>query len=567
MPGERGAASPWRARILDRGALAFAILNILWSAFAFKQILATGRHGLIAAMVTIDVLALGIALSRRVPYQARVLGLLLLVLAGLAAAIKSVGFTFGSGVVATGLALASALLLDGRRALLGWLASILLLLCGAVLIGRGVIANPFDPTLLDTGRIQVGLRYVLIYAAGTVLPVIGTIVLIGHLERSLQETQEALVQAERAERERQAAQEALLQAQKLEVVGRLTSSVAHDFNNALQVIMGSIALVRDDPRLSPSSAEAARVIAETSQNASRLVRDLLAVGRRAPLAPRPLRLDRLVRDLEPSLRRLLPAKITVDCRCNEACPVAGDEAQLQQILLNLALNARDAMPEGGALEIATRADGASILLTVRDTGTGMDAATRARAFEPFFTTKEVGKGTGLGLATVKRVVEQHGGRIDLLSEPGRGTRVEISLPRGALEPAPPPVAASPTKAQPRTILLADDDTAVRGVLVAVLRQAGHTILEADSGDRALELVRANGAAIDLYCTDVVMPGPPLREVIAEIRHLRPGIRVLVCSGYVDEDLILRVIEQEALPFLQKPFAPEELVAKLEALFA
>ena len=373
----------------------------------------------------------------------------------------------------------------------------------------------------------------------------------------------------------------LWQAQKLESVGRLAGGVAHDFNNLLTVILSNAHELGAgaDPSSSP---ELVQEIAAAAEHARDLTRQLLAFARKDVITPVILDLDEVVVSTEKLLRRLLGEDIhLVSRRQGGLWHVRCDRAQAEQVLLNLAVNSRDAMPGGGTLSLATSnveidaeaaaprpglRPGAYVRLTVKDTGTGMTPEVKARIFEPFFTTKGVGKGTGLGLATVYGIVKQNDGFIAVASEPGRGTSVEILLPRAS-------DAVTRAEAQPRspalegseTVLVVEDDPRVRGVTVRALELGGYRVLVARNGREAVHLVQDDPAPIHLLVTDVVMPGSNGREVAEELRRLRAGLQVLYVSGYAQDALAERGALDPRIRLLQKPFTRATLLARVRAI--
>ncbi len=383
--------------------------------------------------------------------------------------------------------------------------------------------------------------------------------------------------AKLAETERQ-----LLQAQKLEAVGRLAAGVAHDFNNLLTVIAGYARLVADAlPRNDPKRDEVNQIV-EAADRAASLTRQLLAFGRRQVLQPRVLDLNAVVSGVAEMLERLLGDDVRLVVR---ASPTLGrvevDEGQVQQVLMNLAVNARDAMPEGGTLTIATRdlvvtetnrpaytpvPPGAYVVVDVSDTGTGMDADTCARIFEPFFTTKPAGQGTGLGLSTVYGIVKQSGGYIGVASEPGRGTCFTLYFPRveAVQAPAPgAPPAPSPRARGGETVLVVEDQPTVRQLVRRVLEDHGYRVWVAANGREGLEAIERAGSAIHVLVTDLVMPELSGLELWRHARTLQPDLRVVFTSGYSHEAREAGRLP-EASRFLPKPFTPEDLLRELEA---
>ncbi|MBZ5701959.1 MAG: response regulator [Acidobacteriia bacterium] len=360
------------------------------------------------------------------------------------------------------------------------------------------------------------------------------------------------------------------QAQKMEVLGRLAGGVAHDFNNMLMVLSGYSELL--DRTLPPRSAARnyLQQIRRTTEKAAGITRQLLAFSRKQVVELRRLNLHDALCETESILPRLLGSDIQLEFAHQAADPwILSDPSQIEQVVANLAINARDAMPQGGRLRISTRNAvalpqnfsevGASsrgwILLEVADTGSGMDEATRAQIFEPFFTTKPVGKGTGLGLSTVYGIVKQSGGCIRVESAPGQGARFELYFP--AAEPPQPSASvlsvAAPeiVRGEGRTVLIADDETALRHSLMEMLRDSGYRVLEATSASEALELAANFSGTLDVLLTDLVMPDLCGTELARRLSELHPGVRVIVMSGYAEE-----LPETELPPnttFLQKPF--------------
>ena len=380
--------------------------------------------------------------------------------------------------------------------------------------------------------------------------------------------------------ERKALEMQLLQAQKMEAVGQLAGGVAHDFNNVLTAIGGYAELLRDDLPGEDTRRHDVEEILRATERAATLTRQLLAFSRRQVLAPRVLDLNGVVAGIDNMLRRLIGADVALKTAlAPDLGAVRADPGQLEQVIMNLIVNARDAMPRGGKLTIETAnaeldqsyalehravAPGPYVMLAVSDTGVGMDAATQARIFEPFFTTKEKGKGTGLGLATVYGIVKQSGGNIWLYSEPGRGTTFKIYLPR--VDQAPEQLAAAPAvRETPRgteTVLLVEDDDAVRTLTRKMLAAHGYTVLAAGGGAEALELAAGHTGPIHLLVTDVVLPGMSGRDLAARFRSGRPGVKVLYTSGYTDEAIVHHGILDAGIAFLQKPFTSTTLAHKV-----
>jgi PAS domain S-box-containing protein len=382
--------------------------------------------------------------------------------------------------------------------------------------------------------------------------------------------------AEEALRERE---EQLRQSQRLEAIGQLAAGVAHDFNNLLSVMLGraEMALARLDSE-HPARRDIV-TLASTAERAANLTRQLLAFGRKQVLQPRVLDLNDVVRGMTSLLRRLIGEHVRLATLAGEALhPVKADPGQLEQVVMNLVVNARDAMPRGGTVTITTgnaeldaryAADhpevvpGPYAMIAVTDTGHGMDAATRSRIFEPFFTTKELGKGTGLGLATVYGIVRQSGGHVWVYSEPGMGTTFKVYLPRFDAPPetAPPPPPAAP-RGHAELVLLVEDDAEVRAVAHDILERGGYRLLEAASPAEALAVAGAHPEPIDLLLTDIVMPGMSGRELADRLCAARPGLRVLYMSGYTDDAVVRHGIGAGTREFLQKPFTTDGLAGKV-----
>jgi PAS domain S-box-containing protein len=384
--------------------------------------------------------------------------------------------------------------------------------------------------------------------------------------------------------ERKRLEQQLRQAQKMEAVGRLAGGVAHDFNNLLTIISGYGGLLLEHPGTIEPLRGYVNEIKNASGRAASLTRQLLAFSRQQVLAPRVLGLNAVVANIENMLKRLIGEDIDLVTILGESLwPVKADPGQLEQVLLNLAVNARDAMPNGGVLTIETAnvemdstsaqshiplLPGPYVLLAFNDTGIGMDAETQARIFDPFFTTKEKGKGTGLGLATVYGIVKQSGGYIWVYSEVGKGTTFKIYLPRTEDEVDESGPGQSGFKAQQgtETLLLVEDEEAVRALVRNILKQKGYRVLEASRGDEALELAEQYWGPIDLLVTDVVMPQMSGRELARRLADLHPQIKVLYISGYADNAVWYQGGLNSGGAFLQKPFSPEALAHKVrEAL--
>jgi len=379
--------------------------------------------------------------------------------------------------------------------------------------------------------------------------------------------------------ERRRLGEQLRQAQKMEAIGQLAGGVAHDFNNLLTVILGYSELVLDSLDAGDARQADVREVLQAGRNAAALTQQLLAFSRRQILAPTVFDMNRVAESVAKMLGRVIGEHVRLATRLAPAPAfVKADAGQIEQILVNLAVNARDAMPEGGVLTIATdTADvvgptaeragiepGRYVRLTMTDTGTGMDEATQARIFEPFFTTKEQGKGTGLGLATVYGIVRQSGGGIWVESEVGRGTVFTICFPSaGGAEPEPKaPPAASAARGRDEVIALVEDDPGVRSFAAAVLRRQGYTVIEAENGNRALARLSDRATPVDLLITDVVMPDMSGRRLAEQVAAAGLSARVLYMSGYTANAIVHHGMLDEGLDFLPKPFSADALTTKV-----
>ncbi len=380
--------------------------------------------------------------------------------------------------------------------------------------------------------------------------------------------------------ERRALEGQLLQAQKMEAVGRLAGGIAHDFNNMLTAVMSYSDLLLQDLALSDPRREDVAEIASAARRAASLTRQLLAFSRQQILQPWPLDLNLTVTEIEKMLGRLIGADVELVTRLELPLGIVkADPGQIEQVLMNLAVNARDAMVNGGRLTIETAnihldehyarshpgtKPGAYVAMSVSDTGSGMTPEVRMRIFEPFFTTKDRGKGTGLGLSTVYGIVKQSGGHITVHSEPGHGTTFRIYLPRvdGAVPVMAPAGRAVPAYRGSGVILVVEDDAAVRTVVSRILRTSGYVVLEASNGAEALRISDDSATALDLVITDIVMPEMGGREFARRLREQRPGTRLLFMSGYAEYDATDKPLPPDDAPFIEKPFTMEALGNKV-----
>jgi two-component system cell cycle sensor histidine kinase/response regulator CckA len=402
--------------------------------------------------------------------------------------------------------------------------------------------------------------------------------LLPAIERELREC-ESRRRRRIAEEELRKTEEQLRHAQKMEAVGRLAGGVAHDFNNVLSVILSYCELILADPQNTGSLRTDLVEVRTAGLRAAELTKQLLLFSRQQVIEAKVFDLGKVVGGMEKLLRPLLGADVELTILTSrEVGRVWADEGQIVQVVMNLAVNARDAMPRGGKLTIETRnveldedyarahhgvTPGQYVMLAATDTGTGMDRATQARIFDPFFTTKEKGKGTGLGLSTVFGTIQQAGGHLWVYSEPGEGTTFKIYLPRtDAPETKKARAAPAVSKRGTETILLVEDDEQLRKVTRGILTGLGYTVLDAAAGPEALRLCEKHDGKIHLLVTDVVMPkmsGPQLAEKVVA---MRPGIRALFMSGYTDDAIVNHGVLESGVDFLQKPLTPDAVARKI-----
>ena len=371
----------------------------------------------------------------------------------------------------------------------------------------------------------------------------------------------------------------LRQSQRMETVGQLAGGVAHDFNNLLTAINGRTDFLAEAQNLDSSQREDVEEIRRAAQRAASLTRQLLAFSRKQVLTPRVIDLNAVVRGMEPMLRRLIGEDILIQIVQQESLGhITADTGQLEQILLNLCLNSRDAMPDGGVIKIETARvsrDNVDVALTgyeaenlvqlcVSDTGEGMDDHTKEHLFEPFFTTKPEGKGTGLGLSTVYGIVKQSGATITVESAVGRGTTFRIYFPRTEAE-------LSPSETRPlqqggtERLLLVEDDRSVRELVERIFRERGYKVTATGDGKEAFHVFVAQADQIDLVVTDLIMPGMNGRELVQALQLIRPDLKALYVSGYTEDEIMRRGLHDPSVAFLQKPFTAEVLLAKVRSV--
>jgi len=559
---EENQPFPWQLAVLNRTSLLLGSFALVWGVI----FLSTSA----APLTTFFALGgLVVPALRILPYRARSLILAgsLLFVSFLAAATR--GSTTGALLGGLGGIVIAGVFLGVRAAFVSWVLSSLSLAAGLFILGRS--AEPTATALAyNNPRVpEVALRQVVTYLAISSVIAGGVSAIIYQLSSALKQAEAALNEARAAgARELQAAEAKesamlrLVEAQKFEVLAQLSASVAHDFNNSLQVIMASASFMttNSDPHEVASCAEE---ILEACNDSSQVARQLLTLGQRVVLEPRVLDLGTELQQTQRALNRLLPSNISVECDQTKGHLIYADRVQLRQALLNLAINASHAMPDGGALslQVETNDLGEQIVM-VSDSGAGMDQETLGKIFDPFFTTKGT-QGTGLGLATVRAIMDQHSGRVEVKSQLGQGSQFRLIFP-----PSDAPVSEASESSvvvrnlKGKTILVADDDPRVRRAIMEMLSSAGATVVGACNGDQALQLFTEHEGKIDVLCTDAVMPKMPTRDLILAVRQRSPSTGILVCSAYVESELLRRGIETRAVAHLPKPFSAQQLLSKV-----
>lgn len=575
-PGHSAADTElWRPRLL-RGLLwvAVALATPVFPVIGWQALAGASPVGL-SYLAAVYIALVFVAAVRGLPYTLRSVTLLFTLGSVAMLGFIRVGYQVGPGV-GTALTVVLTGLLLGRRALaiVFVLTTIGIFAIGALQVES--LGSHVAPAINDVTLYRNWVRVALVYALFTGVLATAVMFVVVHIERVLAERTRALEELRasqagqrRAEVALDDAQRTIMQMQKMEAVGRLAGGVAHDFNNALVVILGWADLLRNRPADDTQLKAGLGEIIAASNRAAGLTQQLLTFARKGLVVPQPLAPAPLLTELVRMLERLLPENISLATHVAPGVPdLLADPTQMHQALLNLCLNARDAMPDGGRLELrAERSKAASVpgvpegdwvTIQVRDTGVGMDNATQARVFEPFFTTKGE-QGTGLGLASVYGIVQQSKGHVRVTSALGQGSTFTLYLP--------PSAGAATRKAESEvpvpgpntaTILVAEDEAAVRKMMVAVLTAAGHTVLAAANGTVALELARRHAGHIDLLCTDGVMPGISSAVLIENFRSLFPNAPIIVCSGHIEQSL-QEQLKQSNLRYLNKPFTGQALV--------
>jgi signal transduction histidine kinase/CheY-like chemotaxis protein len=401
---------------------------------------------------------------------------------------------------------------------------------------------------------------------------------------SVENLQKEIAERKQAEAEKAKLEAQLLQSQKMEAIGQLAGGVAHDFNNILAAITGFGFLLNLQLEGNDKGTQYVSEILHATDRAAVLTQSLLAFSRKQHINPQPMDLNATIQKTEQILARTIGEDIHLSLQLTEEnTSVCADSNQITQILINLAANARDAMPKGGALTIRTArtfideafmkihgygSSGEYVVMTVEDSGMGMDAATRKRVFEPFFTTKEVGKGTGLGLSMVYGIVKQHNGFIDVYSEEGTGTTFKVYLP--ALETRAEAQESNghfEHEGATETILVVEDDNMVRRALTEMLQSVGHTVIEACDGDDAVTKFLAHKDEIHLVLMDVIMPRKSGGDAYQELKAIQPDMKLIFMSGYAGDYLTGKLGMEEDLHFISKPVSPKELFEKIRSVLS
>jgi signal transduction histidine kinase len=389
---------------------------------------------------------------------------------------------------------------------------------------------------------------------------------------------EDITERKQAEEERCKLEAQLLQAQKMEAIGQLAGGIAHDFNNLLTAVIGYGNLLKSEISTDRLTSYVTQILS-AAERAATLTNDLLTFSRKQIINPRPVDLNKLIKEMHKLLSRIIGEDIELSTVLSDKeLNTMADSTQIDQVLMNLATNARDAMPKGGNLIISTdyiqldngfiRAHGYGkpghyAILSFEDTGTGIDEKTKKRIFEPFFTTKDVGKGTGLGLAMVYGIIKQHNGYINLYSEPGKGTTFKLYLPLIESKPEDKQHEVSPlAKTGTETILICEDDLHVRGLMKEILEKAGYEIIEAGDGEDSISIFNQHKDRLHLLILDVVMPKKNGKEVYDEIKKAKPDIKVIFVSGYSADIIHKKGIMEEGMEFISKPISPGDFLAKV-----
>jgi signal transduction histidine kinase len=533
--------------------------------------IAVERWDIIALCAVVGPALVALGFARRMSYRRRALALCVLMGAAAAAAWILAGYVLDCAALHITAVLLAALLLGRRPAVLALFVETLAFVFAAY--GHSVGFLRTDPQIEAAGHAVENWATggVLITASALMLGV-GLTIVLRAVERARREAVDLAAKLSRESaarlaeiKRREETQRQLVAAQRRDALALLAGGLAHDFNNLLTVVYGAFEQAEAEVRPAGRAAEALALGRSAAESTAALTRQLLAYSRGDPHGKVPTDLGPLLRQTAGLVRRLLPSNIELRVQAPSALPlVVCAPTQIQQVLINLAVNARDAMPDGGRIDVTARADDAAVELRVSDTGTGIDAAIADRIFEPLFTTKELGKGTGLGLSVVAAVVTDHGGTISVSSPPGEGATFEVRLPRAPADakrddaPPPPPVAVVA-----RRVLVVDDEEGVRMVAARALKKHGFAVAVAASADEATRAIAANGPP-DVVVTDLSMPGTSGATFARATLAAHAAVRVLVVSGYADVELADLLATGRA-QVLVKPFTAQSLTAAVDAL--
>jgi signal transduction histidine kinase/DNA-binding response OmpR family regulator len=586
--GDDGEQKPWRGALVQRVLPLIVVLGSV--ALGGAMLFSDRRFRMIQAVLWPPIVFLAVA-SRKSdwPYRLRAGALVALFAVATFVTYGTVGFQ-GNGPLLGGACVILAGLLFGRKAMLGMLG---VLVAAPLIAAAGMLSGVFvlpPPAVVSLSMPEPWVRTTFVATAAWAMIGLSVTYFVEHIEKAVRTEQEAVIglraeqaRREQAEQQRHEAERVAQQAQKLELVGRLSAGLAHDFNNVLAVIQAWSELAHK-PAAEPGRLALAQegILAAVRQGTA-LAQQLLAFGRQSIRSPRDVRLDQAVDAGVKMLRRVVPEGITVVLEHGGPGFVSADETELQQVLLNFVVNARDAMPGGGRLRVQTGvevvseerpvvrgrlAPGRWAFVSVADNGAGIDTSLRERIFEPFFTTKPVGMGTGLGLATVLHIARENGGAVALDSRPGAGSRFTLYLPEA--HPSPAPSSAQPgwresgVHQRPVRLLVLEPSVPVRELMQSVLQALGHTVVSAADGPQAMQAIRVE-ETLDLLCVDAVAAGEPASAVIAAFEARHPSSPVLIVSDHVQEELTRRGIEQGRYRLLRKPFAAGDLRGAVDDL--
>lgn len=569
----------WREGLLTRVSYVYAgifLATVLFSVF-LQRITALFWFGVALGLAYLA----SVILSRRgASYRVRAWTMIV------ALVVASVVFYLYAGlnpgpVLACALCLVLTTLLLGRRALLAVLLLMVVFLIGITIsMWSGLWSGPL-PAVAGVPVPNVWLQTTIVSAFFWAGIGFSVLYVVNALEQNVKRLQEKELQRRNAENARREAEAMAIQSQKLESLGQLAAGIAHDFNNALLVLQGWTDVLKDtdSPELQEQANQAINQAIDHSKN---LTTQLLTFGRKQMMSPRYLPLDQIVEGTARTLSRVVPSAITLHIAAKPSGFVFADESQLEQLLFNLVINAGDALPDGGEIHVRSRkTDGVEfedlpladehhwVVLEVEDNGEGMTEEIKGRIFEPFFTTKKVGKGSGLGLATVFGIVKQSKAHIRVWSEPDKGTRFTILFPSVEVAPQTDQYKARKEVLSHHNgrVLVLEDDPLARDFIVFALTRENFNVIVAADGDEALNLIGDQSEPIDLLNTDAMFPGAPLNKVIATFEKFNPKGRVLICSGFVPDDIAMQGLESGRYEYLPKPCTAEQLKAKIATILA